>query len=141
MLHPQRKRKTGGDRGHGERGGVMLGDTHLLHTVLSTGLGLACGLIFGWLLKTYRGTGTALRDFLELRGRVEVTESHQTDLADRFTKFQNRENLRGARESKQGDLKLEAEAAALLAERAVPQPTPTGGTDKQAIRRAAGLIR
>jgi len=50
-----------------------------------------------------------------LEGRVEALEQRQSDLADRFNRFQNREGMRRARESTEVDQDLLSEAQAILA--------------------------
>jgi len=52
-----------------------------------------------------------------LEGRVEECEARLGMLADRFNRFQNREGMRQAREAKEGDTTLAAQAAALISAR------------------------
>lgn len=60
---------------------------------------------------------------VELEARVELAEAHIADLRTRFTRFQNRENMRGARSALASDRELEQEAADILAaEKHEPSP-------------------
>lgn len=52
---------------------------------------------------------------LEMEQRMEVCEQHVADLNERFTRFQNRENMRLARSRGPVDADLAAEAAEVLA--------------------------
>lgn len=70
---------------------------HSLSTGLSTVVALlALGLVFRLRHKTRIGK---LHDLMTLNRRVEDIELRQGDLADRFKRFQNRENMRKARET------------------------------------------
>jgi hypothetical protein len=51
---------------------------------------------------------------VEMEARIELAEAHIGDLRTRFTRFQNRENMRGARDVSRTDRELADEAAAIL---------------------------
>lgn len=51
---------------------------------------------------------------LEIEARVEANEAHISDLRDRFTRFQNRENMRAARSALHGDQELASAVDAAL---------------------------
>jgi hypothetical protein len=68
-----------------------------------------------------------------LEGRIEECEARQAMLADRFNRFQNREGMRQAREVKEGDTTLAAQAAALIS--AHPGAANSGRRDRMDIWR------
>lgn len=113
--------------------------------VILTTAGVLCGLLVAILWRVWaKGSGGRLNlsEFIELRGRIEAMEQLHADLADRFTRFQKRENLRDARYVKASDKTMEDEAADILA--AQPEGV-TGGKGQTSSRadlyRRAGIIR
>jgi ubiquinone biosynthesis protein UbiJ len=61
---------------------------------------------------------------LQIEARIEVSEAQLADLRDRFTRFQNRENMRKARSDLEGDAALAQDVASLLS-----RSEPTAGAD------------
>lgn len=61
---------------------------------------------------------------VEMEARVELAEAQIADLRTRFTRFQNRENMRGARSALASDRELEQEAADILAAEKQPTAAP-----------------
>lgn len=51
---------------------------------------------------------------LEMEARIELAEAMLGDLRERFTRFQNRENMRKARSESDRDAEIQAQAAALI---------------------------
>jgi len=66
-------------------------------------------------------------EFSMLEGRLEAIEARQGDLADRFTRFQNREGMRKARAVLEVDDDLRAEAASILAQSETAEGLPGAG--------------
>lgn len=60
-------------------------------------------------------------EFSQLEGRLEALEQRQGDLADRFSRFQNREGMRRAREATEVDQTMLDEAQAILARSGEPE--------------------
>lgn len=100
-----------------------------------TAAGILVGLLVAILWRTWpRGSGgrLSLTEFIELRGRIEAMEQLHGDLADRFTRFQKRENMREGRQIKASDKSLQEEAADIL----TGQPEGATGGNGPASSRA-----
>ena len=61
-----------------------------------------------------------------LTGHIEAIEARQGDLADRFTRFQNREGMRAARAELGVDTALLAEAKTILGDPGAAIPADLG---------------
>lgn len=69
--------------------------------------------------------------------RIAETETAVADLADRFTRFQNRENMRSARSTKESAADVLSEAQAVLAERGAEKAPGSRAAIKAALRSRA----
>jgi hypothetical protein len=95
--------------------------------------------IMGWIHRIFSrpevplSASEILTSVSALEGRIEECEARQGMLADRFNRFQNRDGMRQAREAKEGDTTLAAQAAALIS--AHPGAANSGKRDRMAIWR------
>ena len=90
-------------------------------------LGVAGLFYMAWAIpRGSRGKDATLKERLQLKREIENLDLRMDDLTDRFKRFQNRENMRGARSQKD----LMDEAADILAggdgnpPAVVPSPAP-----------------
>lgn len=69
---------------------------------------------------------------LEMNSRMARLEEQQQDLMERFTRFQNRQNMRQAREGASSNARLADEVAEVLAAaKAAPEPSTQAAAASQ----------
>lgn len=69
-----------------------------------------------------------------LKNQINLVEADQGDLVQRFNRFQNRENLRKAREVKDDQRTLQEQASDVLAHSATQNAPISGQSRKAALR-------
>ena len=99
----------------------------VIHILLTAALAAAGITIIAliWHRRTHFPIG--LNEALEIKRKLENVELRQSDLTERFTRFQNRDSMRSARDAKSMGDDLTAQAAAILGEGGPDNPPDEAG--------------